>query len=183
MSLLRQLAQRFPYNKALSFYVSALCHFELHSYSQALIVCKVALEASPNEELLQKIYNLKAEIESVQASFGFGFWIQWLITTIAVGAITLFGAIDFLGVDSSTSGLLGGLSMGITIGFVQWLLIRLRTNAGILSLLVNMVIVLVILTLSMMLSTINIWLGLLTFLGCNMISTTWSIGRLVKQPT
>lgn len=183
LSLLGQLAQKFPYNQALSFYVSALCYFELRSYGQALSACKAALEASPNEELLQKIYTLKSEIESVKVGFGFGFWLQWLVATVIVGAISLFGTIGIFGVDSSTSVIVGVLSISISIGFVQWLLIRLRRNVGIWSLVVSMIIVLVSFTLSMMLLTMNVWLSLLAFFGCTMIFTTFSISRLMKQST
>lgn len=181
LSLLGQLAQKFPYNKALAFYISALCYFELHNYSQALSACKAALEASPNEDLLQKISALKAAIESVKANFGFGFWLQWLVATVIIGAISLFGTIGFLGTESSASGIVGVLSISVSVGFVQWLLIRLRTDVDIWSLIISMIIVLISLILFIMLSTVNIWLGFSAFFGCTILFTNFSIGRLMKQ--
>jgi hypothetical protein len=117
----------------------------------------------------------------VKADFGFGFWLQWLVATVIVGAISLFGTIRIFGTDSSTSGIVGVLSISISIGFVQWWLIRLRTDVGILSLIVSMIIVLVSLILSMMLSTVNAWLSLSAFFGCTILFTNFSIGRLMKQ--
>ena len=71
--------------------------------------------------------------------------------------------------------------MGISIGLVQWLLTRVRVRVGIESLLANVVGVLVILTISTILLSVNVWLGLLSFLGCMIVSTALSIGHLVKQ--
>ncbi|MDX2239683.1 MAG: hypothetical protein NW224_03265 [Leptolyngbyaceae cyanobacterium bins.302] len=136
------------------------------------------MPSSPNEELLQDIFALKAKIK-----FGLGFWIQWFIATVVVGTISLFGTVGFLGeqYESSTAGFLGVLSMGISIGLAQWLLTRLRVRVGIWFLIGNVAAILVIFTISAILLAVNVWLGLLSLLGCMVIFTTLSIGRLVKQ--
>jgi tetratricopeptide (TPR) repeat protein len=178
LPLLQQLTQKFSYDKARSLYLSAWCYFKLHRRDEALQACESAIQSSPSEELLQDIFALKAKIK-----FGLGFWIQWLIVTVGVGAISLFGTVGFLGeqYESSTAGLLGVLSMGISIGLAQWLLTRLRVRVGIWSLIINVTSILVILTISAILLTVNVWLSLLSLLGCMVIFTTLSIGRSVKQ--
>lgn len=183
LTLLEEMAQKFPRNQAPSLYMSALCYFQLRNYGRALKACENALNASPNKKLLQDISALKAKIESIRSNFGFGFWLQWLVATVVVGAISFIGTIGLLGEQaaSSSAGFLGVLSVGISIGLAQWMLVRMRISTGIGSLLINIVITLVLLMLSLMLLTVNVWLGLLAFVGCNMISTKWSIGRLQEQ--
>lgn len=136
LPLLQRLTQTAPDEKARSLYLSAWCYFKLRRSDEALQTCEAAIQASPNEELLQNIYTLKAKIK-----FGLGFWIQWLLATVVVGAISLFGTLGFLGnqYESGTAGLWGMLSMGISIGLVQWLLTRVRVRVGIESLLANVV--------------------------------------------
>jgi hypothetical protein len=178
LPLLQQLTQKAPDEKARSLYLSAWCYFKLRRSDEALQSCEAAIQASPNEELLQDIYTLKAKIK-----FGLSFWIQWLLATVVVGAISLFGTIGVLGeqYESGTAGLWGMLSMGISIGLIQWLLTRTRVRVSVESLLANVVGVLVILIISAILLSVNIWLGLLSFLGCMIVFTALSIGRLVKQ--
>lgn len=183
ISLLEQIAQKFPSSKAVSLYVSALCYVDLHNYNKALRACKDALHFTSDTKFIQEISDLKTKIESIRSNFGFGFWLQWLVATVIVGAISFIGTIGLLGEQtaSSSAGFLGFLSVGISISLAQWLLVRMRISTGIGSLLINIVITLVLLILSLMLLTVNVWLGLLAFVGCNMISTKWSIGRLQEQ--
>lgn len=181
--LLEEITQKFPRNQAPSLYMSALCYFQLRKYGRALQACEKALNASPNKKLLQDISALKVEIEAIRSNFGFGFWLQWLIATVIVGAVSFVGTIGLLGEQAASSSVvfLGILSVGISISLAQWLLMRMRISTGVGSLLINIVITLVLLILSLMLLTVNVWLGLLAFIGCNMISTKWSIGRMQQQ--
>ena len=185
LALLNELSVKFPHNKALCCYVSASCYIDLHNYNKALSECDAALEASPDKDLLQKINILNAQIETelAKVNFSFSFWIQWLLATAIFGAISLLGVIGFVGeqVDSSTAGLFGILSAGISIGLAQWFLTRLRSNVGLGSLIINISIVLASLILAMMLSTTNVWLGLLSFFGCNILFTKFSTNRLINQ--
>ena len=179
LPVLQQLIQKAPQDKAQFLYLSAWCYYKLRRRDEALQACETAIQISTNEKLTQDIYALKAKIK-----FGFGFWIQWLIATVVVGAVGFFGVVISFGnqSDSNTSVLVGLLTIGASVGFVQWLLVRVRTTTGILSLILNVVVVLVSLTLATMALSVSNWLGLLVLLGCTAIFTTLAIGRLTMQP-
>lgn len=180
LPLFQQLTQKFPGDKARSLYLSAWCYFKLNRRDEALQACESAIQSCSDEKLIKEISILKAKIK-----FGFGFWIQWLVITVVVGIISLFGTAGFLGeqYNNSTAEFLEFLSMGISIGLAQWFLTRLRIRVGILSLIVNIVAILVIFTISGILFGVNVWLGLLSLIGCMVVFTTLSIVYLTQSVT
>jgi Tetratricopeptide repeat len=164
--------------KARFLYFSARCLVNLKRYENALQSCESAIQSSPDDELLQAIYALKARIQ-----FGAKFWIQWLAATIIAGLLGLIGTAWLSGsqLDNASTGVVGVLSAGVLIGFAQWLLVRLRTHVGIAYLITSIAVVLVSSLIALMTFSVSPWLGLVAFMGGSIIFMTLSIGRLSKQ--
>lgn len=122
---------------------------------------KKTKELQEVEETIRQIRTLEAK-----EKFGFSFWFQWVGITAVAGFVSLLGTTSILGdLDSGTVGLYSLLSMTLSIGFTQWMLIRLRIGSGLKSLLINLLVILVSIVVAIMLFSINPWLGLTLFFG------------------
>ena len=132
---------------------------------------KETKELQEVEETIQQIRTLEAK-----EKFGFSFWFQWVGLTAVAGFVSLLGTTSILGdVDSGTVGLYSLLSMTLSIGFAQWMLMRLRIGSGLKSLLITLLVILVSIVVAIMLFSINPWLGLTLFFGLTGASTFLSV--------
>jgi tetratricopeptide (TPR) repeat protein len=176
--VLKQLIQKDPQQQEIYLYNSARCLSKLKRYDEALQNCEKVIQLSSDKKLLQKCYALKTQIK-----LGTGFWIQWLLTTVVLGIIGLFGTFAMIGdqMDQGSSFLWSVLATSVLTGFIQWLLIRIKTPVNIGYLVANIGSVLISFAASVMALIVNPWLGLLVFLGATVIFTVFSAGRLVKQ--
>ncbi|WP_445928021.1 hypothetical protein [Leptodesmis sp.] len=113
---------------------------------------KKTKELQAVEETIQHARALEAK-----EKFGLSFWLQWAGITTVAGFVSLLGTTSILGdLDSSTVGLYSLLSMVLSISFARWMLMRVRTGAGIQSLLIKLLVVAVSVIISTALLTINL---------------------------
>lgn len=129
---------------------------------------------------LQEIEETIRQVRALEAKekFGFSFWFQWVGITIVAGFTSLLGTNSILGgLDSGTVGLYSLLSIVLSIGFAQWILMRFRTGIGIKFLLSSFLIILCSIVVAVTLFSVNPWLGLTVFFGLTGASTFLSIQR------
>ncbi|HEY9631579.1 MAG TPA: hypothetical protein V6C84_30170 [Coleofasciculaceae cyanobacterium] len=137
---------------------------------------KKTKELQAVEETIQQARALEAK-----EKFGLSFWLQWTGITTVAGFFSLLGTTSILGdLGSSAVGLYSLLSMVLSIGFAQWMLMRVRTGSGIQSLLIKLLVVAVSVVISTVLLPINLWLSLVAFFGLTGIPTFLSAKQWSK---
>lgn len=132
---------------------------------------KKTKELQEIEETIQQVRALEAK-----EKFGLSVWFQWVGATTIAGLVGLLSTTSILGdPNSDVVGLYSLLAMAISIGFAQWMLIRLRIGSGIKSLLLKFIVIFVSIVVSILLSSISSWLGFIIFFGLTGASTFLSV--------
>jgi hypothetical protein len=188
----------------LSVGIAGMCsqYFDIISENREIVLSEFSKNKGKLEQLADSVkqirsslssskMTLKEDQEAIQqvrtlqfkAQFGFKFWLQWVFATIIIGVSSLVGVGSLAGgaLDQGSAGLLLIICMSLSVGFVQWLLIRLRTSAGIGVLFLNVIVVLVSLLVAASLLSTNSWLSLAVFLSCTILFTVLSINRTLPK--